>query len=128
MTEIVRVILAGFFLAFTPPANSADPPSVVKSIRMTQLEDKFNVKIVGILRTPSGDFWVFMEHQDGTLLNMFPVVIKKDASNHDMEVARVAAENVASFYESEMLKAKAHPSPAGTTFTMPAHPPQVAQR
>jgi hypothetical protein len=102
---------------------------IVKTIRMTQLEDRFHVQIVGVLRDSDTDYWVFMERQIGISFDRIPVVIKEGGSDHDMEVARVAAENCASFYEVQIQKARAHPTPvAGDAFSMPTHPPREVER
>lgn len=101
-------------LTFSAPIY-ADPPTVDKTARMTEIETKYHVQIVGILRHGKTEYWVFMEHQTetGTALDGFPVVIPKNGSDHDMEIATIAAENCAAFYETELKEAL--PSDAGAS-------------
>jgi hypothetical protein len=117
--------LALFLLAFTLPVSPPPEKLEDKPPRMLAIEKEFHVNMITILRTPQGDFWVFMQHQSGTLFAFYPVVIPKDATNHDVNVAQFAAQSCAAYYESALKHAGASPTPSPAAFTMPTHPPLI---
>lgn len=114
---LILLTLAG--PVYSDPLKTED-----KTKRMAQLEKKFNCTIAGILRSDHQDFWIFMEAQSTTTFGRVPIVVLSTATDHDMEVARVAAENCAAYYDSEIIRAKAlaTPTPISIEFTMPTHP------
>lgn len=107
-------------------ALHADPPNPDrKTRRMVQIEAKYNVAFHGILRTDAHeDYWIFMESQPLTTFGRLPIVISSTGTDHDFEVARVAAENATAFSDAEIRRAKAlaTPTPTSTSFTMPTKP------
>jgi len=119
-------------LTLTSSLHADPPPEVTKSPRMAAIEEKYHMELVGILRAEKSDYWVFLELAPESLFKCYPVVVPHDALDRDIDVARVAAEKVASFYDSGL---KGHvkpetapeplptpsPSPAGNAFTIPTH-------
>jgi hypothetical protein len=121
----MKLLLALLLLASThvDPLKTED-----KTRRMAQIEAKYNVEIVGILRTSGrADYWIFMESQPTTTFGRVPIVIPKDGTDHDMEIARTAAENCAAYYDSEIRRAKPTPTPV-SAFTVPTRPAGEVER
>ena len=69
--------LAALLLAFTMPTH-AGPLEVTKSPRMKAIETRFNVLVIGILRTKERDYWCFLEGapEPATIAKAFPVVLR----------------------------------------------------
>ena len=134
-------LLFALFLTFASTVH-ADPLLADKTPRMAAIETKYHMRMAGILRTPEqSDYWTFMITEPATTFRAYPVVVPKDASDHDVDVAIIAASHCAVFYETNLKAAPdatpeptARPSVSPTTshtsykFTVPTRPPREVGR
>jgi hypothetical protein len=93
---------------------------VVKTKRMSQIEDKFGLTLVFV--TPDKT-WVYAGKLEALKFHVLPVSVPEDATDHDVKVALQASHDCAEFYE-EMLKKETAPA-VDSVFNMPTHPPLV---
>jgi hypothetical protein len=97
-----------FFLGLTFPATlrTTEPETIDKTPRMAEIETKYHVKIVAVIRVSGVDNWCFMVKAEGCRFTQFPVVTPENSTDAEFEVAVVAAENVAVWYEANMKRNK----------------------
>jgi hypothetical protein len=102
----MKLLLLALFAALSA---HADPLEVDKTQRMAEIEQKYHMAMAGILRTPGRtDCWVFMITEPGISFSTYPVTVVKDSTDHDVDVAIIAASHCAVFYESNMKPVPTH--------------------
>ena len=76
--------------------------------RMTAISEKYHIEPIYTFHDSdkNADFWVFLGRSDKRLFHALPVVVPANATNHDVEISIMSAENCASFYELLIQKQK----------------------
>ena len=108
-SETTQMKLLLILLTLAGPVYSDPMKAEDKTKRMGQIETKYHVTIAGILRTDHEDYWIFMESMPSTTFGRLPIVILANSTDHDFVVARIAAENCAAYYDTEITRAKPIP-------------------
>ena len=111
----MKWISIGLVTAFL--ASNALSDDAVKIVhptkRMTAIMEKYNIAPMYTIHDSERhmDVWVFLGRSAKHMFHALPVVVPANATNHEVEISIMSADNCAAFYELLLKKQKDEETP-----------------
>lgn len=93
---VVTLALAGF---------SIGQGIVDKTKRMIQIEKKFDMVMENIFVDKDDKFWIFKSEFKEGILGFVPVMVKAEATDKEIDAAKLSAKACASYYDETIKEA-----------------------
>ncbi len=103
----IITLLAGMLLMASPCFGQTPSPDNTAKIgaktqRMTDIENKYQLKIVFIEVVHGEKFWMFLHGNQDGLFKVVPIMMRENAKDAEVKAAVMAASACSDFYDTEL--------------------------